>query len=164
MGLDGSLFVWEPGMPVAYVSGYEYDGEYQARGIQVIFPMKRRTVRPLPGLEINLRADLSPGQELRFGGGAREIWVVFRPSSVRPQPDGMMIGYDSGVIGGEGRLVLDICEPWPEGRVRGRLLYAKLRSTVYDQGSGDIVASRDSSFLELWNWPFDLVLDQSPYE
>ncbi len=164
MGLDGTLFVWEPGAPVAFVSGYEYGGGYNASGIMVIFPLSRRTARPVPGLEISLKPDLEAGREIGFGGGERGVWVSYRLSSARPLPEGIMIGYESSFPDAEGRLVVEHCDARPGGRIKGRLVYAKLRSAVYDQGIGDVVASRNPSFLELWNWPFDLVLDQSPYE
>lgn len=164
MGLDGSLFVWEPGPAVAFVSGYEYEGNYTASGVQVIFPMKRRTVRPLPGLEINMRADLPLGQEICFGGRPDSIWVVYRLSSARPLPEGMLIGYETGFPDAAGVLVLEELDARPGGRVKGKLMYAKLRSVVFDQALGDIASSRNPSYLELWNWPFDLVLDQSPYQ
>lgn len=164
MGLDGSLFVWEPGPPVAFVSGYEHDGSYSASGIMIIFPLNRRTARPVPGLEISLKAGLETGRELGFGGGNRDIWVSYRLSSARPLPEGIMVGYESSFPDAEGRLVVEECDARPGGKIKGRLGYAKLRSAVYDQGIGDVVASREPSYLELWNWPFDLVLDQSPYE
>jgi len=164
MGLDGGLFVWEPGPAVAFVAGYEFEGQYKANGIQIVFPMQRRTARPLPGLEVFLGPDLPTGQEMEFGGRTDSVWVIFRPSSARPQPDGLLVGYDSGVPGGQGRLVLEVCEAWPGGRIKGKLLYAKLRSTVYSQEQSDVVPSRNPSFLELWNWPFELELIESPYQ
>lgn len=164
MGLDGSLFVWEPGIPVAYVSGFEHEGAYSASGIMIIYPQNRRTARPVPGLEISLKPNLEAGREIFFGGGNRDVWVSYRLSSVRPLPEGIMVGYESSFPDAEGRLVVEECDARPGGRIKGRLGYAKLRSAVYDQGIGDVIASSEASYLELWNWPFDLVLEQSPYE
>lgn len=164
MGLDGSLFVWEPGPAVAFVSGYETDGHYQASGVQIIFPLSRRTARPIPGLEINLDPGMETGKEIDLGGGGRGLWVSYRLSSARPLPEGIMVGYESGFPDAEGRLIIDVCDARPGGRIKGKLAYARLRSAVYDQGAGDIVASRKPSYLELWNWPFDLALDESPYQ
>ncbi len=164
MGLDGSLFVWEPGPPVAYVSGYEHEGSYSASGVLIIFPQNRRTARPIPGLEISFKPDVETGREIAFGGSERGVWVNYRLSSARPLPEGIMLGYESSFPDAEGRLTVEECDARPGGRIRGKLVYAKLRSAVYDQGIEDVVASRQASYLELWNWPFDLMLDQSPFE
>jgi hypothetical protein len=75
-----------------------------------------------------------------------------------------MLGYESSFPDAEGRLTVEECDARPGGRIRGKLVYAKLRSAVYDQGIEDVVASRQASYLELWNWPFDLMLEQSPFE
>jgi len=65
--------------------------------------------------------------------------------------------------GGQGTMMLEFCDPRPSGRITGTIRYARLRSVVYDQQRGDVVPSRYPSIVEMWNWSFDLLLDESPY-
>lgn len=164
LGLDGGRYLWQPGPAVAYVSGYEYGGGYQANGIQIIFPMQRSTVRPIPGLDIIIQPGLPLGCEVPFGDTCRAVTVSFRPSSAIPLPEGTFIGWGSDYAGGEGTMVLDACDARPGGMIRGTIKYAKLRSLVHDQLKGDVVPSAKATYLELWNWPFDLPLAESPYQ
>ncbi len=163
LGLDGGRYLWQPGPAVAYVEGNEYGSQYQARGIQVIFPMQHSTVRPIPGLDIMIRPGLPVGCEIAFGDTCRAATVSFRPSSAIPLPEGTFIGWGSDYSGGAGTMVLEICEARPGGRIKGAIRHARLRSLVYDQLKADIVPSATASYLELWNWPFDLLLADSPY-
>lgn len=164
LGLDGGRYLWQPGPAVAFVTGFEYGGGYQANGIQVIFPMQRSTVRPIPGLDIIIRPDLPLGTEIAFGDTGRAVTVSFRPSSAIPLPEGTFIGWGSDYAGGAGTMVLEACDARPGGRITGTIRHAKLRSLVYDQLKGDVVPSAKASYLELWNWPFDLPLAESPYD
>jgi hypothetical protein len=164
MGLDGGKYLWQPAPAVGFVSGYEVKGVFTARGIEIIFPMQRSTARPIPGLDIQIDTGLPLGQELPFGDQARGITVTYRPSSAIPLPEGVFVGYDSYVPGGEGVMTLEACEARPGGRITGVIRHARLRSVVYDQVRGDVVPSATASYLELWNWPFDLYLDESPYD
>jgi hypothetical protein len=164
MGLDGGKYLWEPAPAVGFVSGYEYNGKYEARGIEIIFPMQRSTARPIPGLDILIKPGLPSGQELPFGEQGDDVIVNYRPSSAQPLPEGIFIGYDSHMPGGRGTITLESCDPRPSGRIKGTIRYARLRSAVYDQQRGDIVPSSKASYLELWNWAFDLYFDQSPYD
>jgi hypothetical protein len=164
MGLDGGKYLWEPGPVVGFVSGYEYGGKYQARGIEIIFPMQRSTARPIPGLDILIKPGLPLGSEIHFSDTSRPVSLNYRPSSAIPLPEGVFVGYGSDVTGGSGTMVLEACEARPGGRIKGVIRYARLRSVVYDQLRGDIVPSKEPSYLELWNWSFDLYLDQSPYD
>ncbi|MCU0607382.1 MAG: hypothetical protein MUF78_08200, partial [Candidatus Edwardsbacteria bacterium] len=121
--------------------GSEYVDGYQARGIQIIFPMQRSTVRPIPGLDIMIRPDLPVGCEIAFGDTCRAAAVSFRPSSAIPLPEGTFIGWGSDYGGGAGTMVLDACDARPGGRIKGTIRHARLRSVVYDQLKGDVVPS-----------------------
>ncbi len=166
MKLDGSKYVWEPGATVGYVSNTYNDLGPRPGIITVLFPLRKNSVLPLPGLELELNIDsLTIGQELAFGDSLSVSYfkASFRPPYRPTTKEGLLIAYSSEEYGGYGRIVIDEMDARYRGRISGTLQYAKLPGLYYDTESGDIKTAQKKTVVEFFNWPFSVILDKNPY-
>lgn len=166
MRLDGSKYVWEPGVTLGYVSDTYDDLGPHPGIITVLFPLQKNSGLPLPGLELQLDVDsIVTGQELSFGDSlsVRCFKASFRPPHRPTTKEGLLVAYSSEEYGGYGRIVIDEMDARYRGRISGTLIYAKLLGFYYDPESGDIKTAQKKTVIEFFNWPFSAILDKDPY-
>jgi len=165
MRLDGSRYVWEFGPVVGYIiDGYDDLGP-SPKTINVVFPLKKNSSFPLPGLELELNIDsLSLEADIEFGDSvsSRHSNVSFRPPYRPSTREGLILAYDSKESGGYVKVVIDEMDARYRGMVRGKLVYAKLPGYYYDTNSGDIKPAQKPTWIEFFNWPFSVILDKHP--
>lgn len=104
------------------------------------------------------------GQEMAFGDSlsVRYITASFRPPHRPTTQEGLVLEYNSNEPGGFARIIIDELDARYRGRVKGTLLYARLPSLYYDIHSGDIKSAQKPMVVELFNWPFTVLLDKHP--
>ncbi|HAD81874.1 MAG: hypothetical protein A2509_11600 [Candidatus Edwardsbacteria bacterium RIFOXYD12_FULL_50_11] len=165
MRLDGSKYIWEPD-PVAgfIIDGYDDLGP-RPKFISIVFPLKKNSAFPLPGLEFELNIDsIAVGVEIEFGDstGSGHSSVSFRPPYRPTTKEGLVLAYESREPGGCARIVVDQIDARYRGLVKGRLVYARLPGYYYDINSGDIKPAQKPTVMEFFNWPFTVLLDKHP--
>ena len=52
MSLDGSKYVWEPGVALGYVHGRETGNPEEIKAVEILYPLMSNSQRPLPGMEL----------------------------------------------------------------------------------------------------------------
>lgn len=165
MRLDGSKYVWEPG-PVAgfIIEGYGELGP-RPKAINIVFPLKKSSAFPLPGLELELNIDnIAAGTETEFGDSldSGHSSVSFRPPHRPTTNEGLVLAYESGEPGGYVRILIDEMDARHRGRISGTLIYARLPGLYYDINTGDIKSAQKPTVIEFFNWPFSVLLDKHP--
>lgn len=159
MFLDQTFYSWEPGVAFGSAYGREVGSIQDIQEFEVVFPNFTGAVRRLPGLSIRAKiAAIRTGQELSFGSGNSGCEVSFRPPYRPTTKEGIVMGYSSYEDSGLVRIRFDGLEPRYAGKVSGMLLYARLNAFYYDTETGDVKKAQKPAFLEIYNWPFDVML------
>jgi len=165
MLLDGSKYVWEPGPEAGFIiEGYGDLGP-RPKAINIVFPLRKSSNFPLPGLELELNIEsIVVGEEIEFGDSLNSghSSVSFRPPYRPTTKEGLVLAYESREPGGYAKIVIDEMDARYRGLVKGRLVYAKLPGYYYDINSGDIKSAQKPTVIEFFNWPFTVLLDKHP--
>jgi hypothetical protein len=164
MSLDGSLYVWEPGVAVGYVHGLEVGNPEQIKEVEILYPQLRDTQRPLPGLQLMFdpRA-CQPGKTVSFGRNKTGGEISFRPPYRPSASEGMVLGYSTREGEGSGEIMINSMDIRANGAISGKIVHARLYVYYYNQETGEVTKAQKPSVLEIWNFPFDVRLDVAKY-
>lgn len=165
MAMNGSRYESRLRQPIGYLQEIEAGFSAECR-CSVLFPVRIPGAVPRPGLEIAFDPrKITPGEEVAFGSGDDEsgVSVDYCPLNGHKMSQGIMLGYSSGHAGGRGRIRFDALEPEIGGRIRGTLLHATLYGSYESAESARVTEPKTPRKLELWNFPFDVQLAQSPF-
>ncbi|MDI6739881.1 MAG: hypothetical protein QME74_05905 [Candidatus Edwardsbacteria bacterium] len=97
----------------------------------------------IPGFEMVINTGgLTVGQEAAFGFDAKNsaVTALFHPSLRPMSEEGMTLGFASYAPGGSGRIPIESLEARENGRIKGKLVYAKMRAFQYNMRTGRIPA------------------------
>jgi hypothetical protein len=164
MSLDGSLYVWEPGVAVGYVHGLEVGNPEEIRAVEILYPLMQNTQRPLPGLQLMFdpRA-CQPGKTLSFDRNTTGGEISFRPPYRPSASEGMVLGYSTREGEGSGEVLINSMDIRANGVISGKIVHARLYVYYYNQETGEVTKAQKPSVLEIWNFPFDVRLDVANY-
>ncbi len=146
------------------IEGYDDLGP-RPKTINIVFPQRKSSSFPLPGLELELNIDsITIGIEIEFGDSLNSghSSVSFRPPYRSTTKEGMILAYESREAGGYARIVVHEMDARYRGRVSGTLTYARLPGYYYDINTGNVKAAQKPTVIEFFNWPFTVILDQHP--
>ena len=162
--LNGKLLKPTIGEPIGYVqeleSGYTYNYRYS-----IVFPRKFYTRDPVPrpGIIIEFDpADIESGQEIPFGtGGTNAVRVEYHPVGGHKLNEAVMLAYSSRHSAGGGKIRFDVLEPQLGGRVKGTIIQSTLYGYYEAMETMEITEPPKPRKLELFNWSFDVTLEES---
>jgi hypothetical protein len=164
MFLDGSVFLWESAPGVGYLYGGEGSFVPKPASVMVILPNLGRNQRPLPGLEIMFDLDsFAKSNQVTFSGGSDGLNVDFRPSYRPMGRNGLLVGYSSQNLKSIVTLRLDEVNHRNGGKLKGKIIYAMLWGYFYNCETGKLTDPPKPFKLEIWNWPFEVLLQQKYY-
>ena len=131
----------------------------------IFFPQEGLAAGEGNGLEIVVEPEsVVLGQEIAFGPGTDAgIYASFFPVSGHRMSEGTLLTFTpSGQSDAGGMIRFDTFEPVTGGRVQGELLHATLYGS-YEDIDGVVSEPAEPMKLELWHFPFDATLEESPF-
>ena len=161
MFLDGSVFLWESAPGVGYIYGGEEEPWSRPASIRVILPNLGPSRHPLPGMEIMFDAEIfADSSQVMYSGGTGGVSLDLRPSYRPMGRNGMLLGYTSHDPRAAVTLRIDKLDARHLGKLSGKIIYACLWGFYYDAETGEITQPPKPMKLEIWNWPFEVILEQ----
>lgn len=161
MFLDGSVFSWESAPGVGYIYGGEAEPWSQPATIRVILPNLGPFRHPLPGMEIMFDAEVfADSSQVTVTGSSGGLSVDLRPSFRPMGRNGMLVGYSSHHPQAAVTLRIDELNARHLGRLSGKIIYACLWGYYYDCETGELTRPPKPFKLEVWNWPFEVILER----
>jgi hypothetical protein len=161
MCLDGSKFVWESAPAVGYIYGGPESVLEGPATIRVILPNLGPSRHPLPGMEIMFDAAVfADSSQVTVCGGSEGLSLDLRPSFRPMGRNGMLLGYTSHDPRAAVTLRIDNLDARHLGKLSGKIIYACLWGFYYDAETGQITQPPKPMKLEIWNWPFEVILEQ----
>jgi hypothetical protein len=164
IGINGESYLWEPGTAVAYLEGFSLYDTSASMGISLVFPQQSPSPMTTKGLFIRFSSTIAvPGQEVHDGPPDRRIDIIYSPAHPMAEGGSTVNEFSTGFGDGTVDIVFDAFEKRLNGEIRGKLKYAKLYGYMMLIESGERIPPKKPVVLELYNWPFDLRLEQSRY-
>jgi hypothetical protein len=161
MFLDGSVFSWESAPGVGYIYGGEDEPWSLPASIRVVLPNNRPSRHPLPGMEIMFDAAVfADTSQVTVSGASDGLSVDFRPSFRPMGRNGILVGYSSHHPQAVVTLRVDKLDARHLGKVSGKIIYACLWGYYYDCETGELTKPPKPFKLEIWNWPFEVILER----
>ena len=131
----------------------------------IFFPQKGLAAGEGNGLEIVVEPDSGvAGQEITFGPGTDAgIYISYFPLSGHKMSEGILLNFTPGGHSDAGGVIrFDTFEPAIGGRVQGEVLHATLYGS-YEDIDGVVSEPAEPMKMELWHFPFDTTLQESPF-
>ncbi|MEA1996824.1 MAG: hypothetical protein U9N45_04270 [Gemmatimonadota bacterium] len=154
------------GDPIGYIHEHE-SGFSLSYSCSVVFPLKSslRGPVPRPGIVLELVPDkIETGREISFSSGDMgNIRLEYHPAGGHKMSESILLVYSSGRKDGGGKVIIDVLEPRPGGRLKGRIIQAKLHAGYEDMNMPGSTEPEKPKVLELFNWPFDVTLKSGPF-
>jgi hypothetical protein len=149
--------------PIAYIQEIEAGFSTDSLGT-LLYPLSLPTSLPQPGLQITFYpARVAVGQDITFGldnpdsGISLEYYPLFNPRV----NEGLILAY-SLRGGGGGQIRFEALDMRIGGQVKGALNHATLYGYYERIDSGEVVEEDEPAKLELWNFAFDVTLQDFP--
>ncbi len=164
IGINGERYLWEPGPATAYLEGYDAYDTSGFRTVSVVFPQQSPSPVTTRGLFIRFSSAIAvPGQQVHDGPPDRRIDVIYSPAHPLVEGGSTVNEFSTGYGDGTVDIVFDAFEKRLNGEIKGTLKYAKLYGYFMLIESGERMPPKKPVVLELYNWPFDLRLEQSQF-
>ena len=164
MCLDGSKYVWEPGVAMGYVHGREIGNPEEIRSVEILYPLMRNSQRPLPGMELYFDPwTVETGKITSFDRNTRGFELSFRPPYRPSTKEGMVMGYSTKEGEGSAEIRINTMDIRANGTVSGKIVHARLFVYYYNQETGEVTKAQKPSVLEIWNFPFEVRLGVAQY-
>jgi len=164
MSLDGSKYVWEPGVAQGYVHGREIGNPEEIKAVEILYPLMSNSQRPLPGMELYFDPwNVETGKIISFDRNTPGFELSFRPPYRPSTKEGMVLGYSTKEGEGSAEILINSMDIRANGTVSGKIVHARLFVYYYNQETGEISKAQKPSVLEIWNFPFEVRLGVAQY-